>query len=449
VLSGIASIVTLSAVALSVGLSACLPSDFDAVERAEHVRENGVRSGAGFMATGSVATAGFGAGADSASAAPAPAAGAGQSGGSGVAGQTPAAMPSMAAGVHGSLAGAAGAAGASTGAGGRSSAPEAGRAAASGGSAAAGVGGAAAEPPGRAGSSAAASGGSPSACGDTTNAADNCGQCGNACSASSALVACVASKCVRACATGYGDCDRDLTSGSHGNGCETDLATDPNNCGGCGMRCDATTGTIASCENSHCVSARVSVGTASLLGTSAHGSASGGTTYEQSCGSQSALVGLDVATDGNAVNGFAAVCAEQVLGGASQNLTVDSGARVALTQVGGNYNPVSRIECPNGSVVIKVGGSTWHFNDDPTVLVIKRLELTCARVTVVKQVQVLFTAGDVVSAGSADDTVDVFSDVCPAGQMVVGFSGRAGAAIDALQTRCAPLTIVQEDAAAP
>jgi hypothetical protein len=68
---------------------------------------------------------------------------------------------------------------------------------------------------------------------DTRSNVLNCGGCGNDCQIPRATAACVGGACrIAACTTGYGNCDGDL-----GNGCETTLASDPNNCGACGVFC--------------------------------------------------------------------------------------------------------------------------------------------------------------------------------------------------------------------
>ncbi len=66
--------------------------------------------------------------------------------------------------------------------------------------------------------------------------ANNCGTCGNVCAAlPNALPACSGSACgLGACKPGFSDCD-----GNPANGCEFDTSTDPNNCGGCGVKCGA------------------------------------------------------------------------------------------------------------------------------------------------------------------------------------------------------------------
>ena len=67
----------------------------------------------------------------------------------------------------------------------------------------------------------------------------NCGHCGNVCPPlPNATAACVNSLCTAGtCVNGFGDCDK-----KPGNGCETPLASDPNNCGACGNGCKSTNG---------------------------------------------------------------------------------------------------------------------------------------------------------------------------------------------------------------
>ncbi len=67
----------------------------------------------------------------------------------------------------------------------------------------------------------------------TTNA--NCGGCGRVCAIAGGLnasIACVSGMCDVTCDPGFDDCD-----GSSANGCEAELAVDPNHCGSCGMGC--------------------------------------------------------------------------------------------------------------------------------------------------------------------------------------------------------------------
>ncbi len=86
---------------------------------------------------------------------------------------------------------------------------------------------------------------------------DHCGACGQPCSLPHAVSACSAGTCVIAvdgeglprCTEPYAACDSDLE-----NGCETNLFTDPNNCGACGIRCTDANGT-PTCVDGACDSA--------------------------------------------------------------------------------------------------------------------------------------------------------------------------------------------------
>lgn len=81
----------------------------------------------------------------------------------------------------------------------------------------------------------------------------NCGACGHACSLVNAVSECVAGDCVVSeCAAGFEDCD-----GEAATGCETETATDPENCGVCGQACDAVPQAdpvcvLGACSNFEC-----------------------------------------------------------------------------------------------------------------------------------------------------------------------------------------------------
>ncbi|MBN9160779.1 MAG: hypothetical protein J0I07_07445 [Myxococcales bacterium] len=68
----------------------------------------------------------------------------------------------------------------------------------------------------------------------------NCGACGRACPIppdENATRACRDGRCMVECKPGRADCDADTN-----NGCETSTDSDPNNCGGCGIKCDIAAG---------------------------------------------------------------------------------------------------------------------------------------------------------------------------------------------------------------
>ena len=67
----------------------------------------------------------------------------------------------------------------------------------------------------------------------------NCGRCGTTCQAGTRAVAtCTAGVCGTLCETGYANCDLNPS-----NGCEQQVTSDPNHCGGCGMVCSVANGT--------------------------------------------------------------------------------------------------------------------------------------------------------------------------------------------------------------
>ncbi|WP_146647818.1 hypothetical protein [Labilithrix luteola] len=115
------------------------------------------------------------------------------------------------------------------------------------------------------------------ACTQTNKDANNCGACGNACDLpeedSSAWPCgpgvlppflgpvCGNSSCTLGCTKGHFDCNNDMC----GDGCETDLARDPKNCGACGHAClpeqECVAG-VCECEDpglSHCPGANVCI----------------------------------------------------------------------------------------------------------------------------------------------------------------------------------------------
>jgi len=85
-------------------------------------------------------------------------------------------------------------------------------------------------------------------CVDLVNDDTNCGACGARCESNvpQALEACVYGRCERTCENGWGDCN-----GNRSDGCETHVAADPKNCGGCGIVCDGIAG--QACVDGQCM----------------------------------------------------------------------------------------------------------------------------------------------------------------------------------------------------
>lgn len=77
---------------------------------------------------------------------------------------------------------------------------------------------------------------------------DHCGGCNRPCRAEGARTACRDGRCtVEACAPGRADCNRDAADG-----CEADIETDVNRCGGCDGICRAAGVTVARCTAGSC-----------------------------------------------------------------------------------------------------------------------------------------------------------------------------------------------------
>ena len=76
----------------------------------------------------------------------------------------------------------------------------------------------------------------------------NCGGCGNACVAANGTPVCVAGKCaVGQCNNGYTDCNMSVTDG-----CESNTANDPANCGKCGNACPMAPHSAPACNGGVC-----------------------------------------------------------------------------------------------------------------------------------------------------------------------------------------------------
>ena len=260
-----------------------------------------------------------------------------------------------------------------------------------------------------------------------------------------ALASCVDSHCVRACKPGFGDCNMDLRFGTQGDGCEIDLSSDLEHCGGCDIRCQPQPGSVAFCEDRQCKLQAVEVGVGSPVA-DLHGNAQGGDPYDEVCGRGEALIGIDVATNGDYIWGFAVRCAPLLLTGSADALSIEAGTSHALVLLGNRADPMPppmTLECPTGMLVSGVSGATGYFAPDNQILSVKTLSLLCAR-TRVNGTNIELDPGSTQSAGSLMGNVATpFADICAPGEAVVGFIGRAGHVVDAMTTVCASLQVAQ------
>jgi hypothetical protein len=81
-----------------------------------------------------------------------------------------------------------------------------------------------------------------------SNTLNDCGTCGNACSANNDVPACMLGICSLSCDVGFADCNQDA-----GDGCEVNLENNVNNCGACGNACTASSSAAVSCDAGQCV----------------------------------------------------------------------------------------------------------------------------------------------------------------------------------------------------
>jgi len=107
----------------------------------------------------------------------------------------------------------------------------------------------------------------------------NCGACSVTCPPrANATPVCAASACSFVCGAGFADCNLAATDG-----CESTLATDINNCGGCGRRC-APANATGSCAASTCNVAACATGFANCNGSATDGCEVNTQTDSDNCG---------------------------------------------------------------------------------------------------------------------------------------------------------------------
>jgi hypothetical protein len=107
----------------------------------------------------------------------------------------------------------------------------------------------------------------------------NCGACGLVCVTPNGTPSCSAAICtVAACNPGRADCNL-----LGGDGCEVDIASDPNNCGGCGIVCSVANGTPA-CVAGQCQVASCNAGFLDCNGNPADGCETNGSADPANCG---------------------------------------------------------------------------------------------------------------------------------------------------------------------
>lgn len=114
---------------------------------------------------------------------------------------------------------------------------------------------------------------------NTQTSVANCGACGNSCTFANGVAACVAGACrLTACVPGFEDCD-----GNPANGCEVNLNTNANQCGGCGIVCSFPNSNAA-CVSGVCTPTTCLSGFGSCDGISGNGCETNTNLSLQNCG---------------------------------------------------------------------------------------------------------------------------------------------------------------------
>src|SRR5204863_614090 len=76
----------------------------------------------------------------------------------------------------------------------------------------------------------------------------HCGSCANTCVGGGVVLGlCTGGVCSCGCSAGLADCDHNC-----GDGCETNLGTDPQNCGGCAIACSPNHVAVRTCAGGLC-----------------------------------------------------------------------------------------------------------------------------------------------------------------------------------------------------
>lgn len=108
---------------------------------------------------------------------------------------------------------------------------------------------------------------------------NNCGACGVVCTTTNGTPACVGGVCaIGSCNSGFGNCD-----GNVANGCETNTANNVTNCGSCGIVCSAPNGTPG-CSAGACTIVACNAGFSNCDGISANGCEVNTTNNVNNCG---------------------------------------------------------------------------------------------------------------------------------------------------------------------
>ncbi len=127
---------------------------------------------------------------------------------------------------------------------------------------------------------------------NTNTDTSNCGSCNNVCSSANGTAACYKGACSITCSEGFGNCDTLVT-----NGCETNLNTSMQSCGGCGQPCaPANASSSAVCTGGNCTFTTCNTGFANCNATTSDGCEANLTSDAKNCNGCGTVCNFDHAS---------------------------------------------------------------------------------------------------------------------------------------------------------
>jgi hypothetical protein len=202
------------------------------------------------------------------------------------------------------------------------------------------------------------SGGAANGCETSTDTdPDNCGACNQPCAAvPNGTRACQGAACViGGCDAGYADCDSALA-----NGCETNLKTDPNHCNACGAACTALPGAVAACVDGGCGLGACTPGFSNCDSDATNGCETNSATNPANCGGCGVKCGSGSCVDSACVCLMTAlVIADDSASGAAMVGAALTAAGFTVTQSAVpsyQYNGTNPALTGFGAVVLLAGG---------------------------------------------------------------------------------------------